>query len=41
MFEERALGKIFGPKTEKVVEEWGNYTIRNIIICTLLQKVLG
>jgi hypothetical protein len=35
VFENRVLRKIFGPQTDEVTGEWENYTMKNLIICTL------
>jgi len=37
LFENRALGRIFGPKRDKVTGSGENYIMRSLIICTAYQ----
>jgi hypothetical protein len=34
VFKNRVLRRIFGPKKDKVTEEWKDYKMRSFIICT-------
>jgi hypothetical protein len=34
VFESRVLGRIFRPKRDEVTEEWRNYIMRRLLICT-------
>jgi hypothetical protein len=41
MFEKRMLRRIFGPKRDKVTQEWRNCIMTNLMICTPLQTLFG
>jgi len=40
VFENRVLRRVFGPKRDEVIGEWGNYTMTSLMISTAQQKLL-
>jgi hypothetical protein len=34
LFGNREMGRIFGPKRDEVIGEWGNYLMRSLMIYT-------
>jgi hypothetical protein len=41
IFEDRVLGRIFGPKREEVTGGWRNSIMRSFTICTAHKILLG
>ena len=41
VFENRVLRRILGPKTDEATEEWRNYIMRILMICTAHPILFG